>query len=196
MDHTAARKLLLGTALGDVFLYLLFRGEIPHRDYFFCRLSLVTILFLSLFEMDKRPTKRPDTKRFRSLFATLSTMEVLFTILIPWLIILEGILSFSKVQTAKNGHLLASHLFIFQTQIAGECIIEMAGEHRKWMIFPFTCIANLYRGVSIATWISRVMNEAEIESRDIILPTIAACLWLYSSFVFIPREWLPLLNKI
>ena len=120
-------------------------------------------------------------------------MEVVFTILVPWMIILEGILN--KYETKRNGHLLAAHLFIFQSQIAGECIIALAGERRRWLMFPFTCVVNSYRGVTIGTWIMRVMDEdsLEREPRDIILPVIAMALWIYSSFVFIPREcYLPL----
>ena len=106
--------------------------------------------------------------------------------------ILEGILN--KDETVRNGHLLAEHLFIFQAQIAGECIIALAGESRRWLIFPFTCVANTYRGVTLGTWLMRMMEEDEIQSRDVILPVMATGLWIYSSFVFIPREWYPLLK--
>lgn len=190
---TMSRKILLATTLGDMVLYFLFRGEIPHRDYVACRVGIGVILALTAFE-SKTKSNRPRTNRFRSIFAALSTMELFFTVLVPWLIILEGI--FNKSQTQKNGHLLASHLFIFQAQIAGECMITLTGENRKWLLFPFTCVANAYRAVSIGTWVMRVMDEDVLENRDIILPVIAGALWLYSSFVFIPREWFPLLKKL
>ncbi|KAL7473214.1 hypothetical protein ACHAXS_013630 [Conticribra weissflogii] len=192
LSPTFARKLLLATTCGDLLLYLLFRGDIPRRDYIACKVGLGLIISLTAFEMEKK-TERPKTKRFRSIFATLSAMEVIFTVLIPWLVILEGV--FNKAQTRKNGNLLASHLFIFQAQIAGECVIAMTGERRKWLIFPFTCMANAYRAVTIGTWIIRVMEEDTPESRDVILPAIAGCLWIYSSFVFIPFEWYPQLKK-
>jgi len=106
---------------------------------------------------------------------------------------MEGILN--QLENSKNGHLLAAHLFVFQTQIGIECIIQLAGERRKWIMFPFTVFANLYRGVTIATWIMRVVVEEVLEPRDVVLPIIALCLWLYSSFIFIPHEWYPLLKE-
>ena len=193
LSPTAARKLLLATTFGDILLYLLFRGEIPHRDYLVCRIGIILVILLTAFESEGK-AERPKTKRFRDAFAALSAMEIFFTILVPWMIILEGISN--RPQTKKNGHLLASHLFIFQTQIAGECIIALAGDHRKWLMFPFTCVANAYRAVTIGTWIMRVMDEDQLESRDIILPIITTALWVYSSFFFIPREWYPLLKKL
>eukprot|EP01083_Nonionella_stella_P191507 708754_1 len=193
LHPSRARKLLLGTISADLLLYILFRGEIPHRDYVMCRVGFVLTLLLTSFESPGERSKRLTSTRFRKIFATLSTMEVIFTILIPWLIILEGI--FNKTKTNRNGHLLASHLFVFQAQIAGECMIALAGERRNWLIFPFTCVVNAYRGVTIWTWITRVVNESQIGPRDVILPSIAMVLWIYSSFVFIPRVWYPQLTK-
>ena len=156
-----------------------------------CRVGIALILFLTSFESNKR-TQSIESKRFRKIFTTLSSFEVVFTIILPWLIILEGILNQHE---DKNGHLLAAHLFIFQTQVGLECIIQLAGERRKWIMFPFTVFANLYRGVTIATWIMRVMAEEEVlEPRDIVLPIVALCLWLYSTLIFIPHEWYPLLK--
>ena len=40
-----------------------------------------------------------------------------------------------------------------------------------------------------------VMNEDVIEPRDFILCWIATCLWIYSSFVFIPKVWYPVIAK-
>jgi hypothetical protein len=145
-----------------------------------------------MFE-SKESRPKLNSERFRNAFKALSTMEVIFSILIPWLIILEGILN--RSQTDKNGQLLASHLFIFQAQIAGECIIELAGTRRRWLMFPFTCLANAYRGITIVSWILRVVEQNTIEIRDVIIPMIAGSLWLYSTFVFIPREWYPLIKK-
>jgi len=171
---------------------LLYRREIPHRDYIMCRVGLILILLLTAHESNKR-TQSIISKRFRKIFTTLSSCEVVFTIILPWLIILEGILNQRVNQ--KNGHLLAAHLFVFQTQIGLECIIQLAGERRKWIMFPFTVFANLYRGVTIATWIMRVVAEEVLEPRDIVLPVTAICLWLYSTLIFIPYEWYPLLKE-
>lgn len=174
----------------DFVLVLFFRRGIPRRDFAACRGGLVLVLFLSAFESDE-PNKIPNTKRFRIIFTTLSTMEVLFTVFVPWLSILEHLIH----RTDMHGHLLASHLLIFQTQIALECVIIMSGEKRRWMLFPFTVFANSYRLLSILTWIKRTLNETNVESRDVFLPAIAFCLWIYSTFVFIPKEWYPLIKK-
>lgn len=173
---------------------LLFGNEIPHRDYVSCQIGLILILLLASFESTST-RKRLDSKRFRRVFVTLSTFEVIFTIVIPWLAILEGLLNRDSEEMRRNGHLLAAHLYIFQAQIAGECIIAMAGEHRRWLVFPFTCAANAYRGVTLITWIVRVLEEEALEARDVILPALATLLWLYSSFIFIPKLWYPLLKK-
>lgn len=154
--------------------------------------SPILIMVLASFESRERP-KNVRVERFRNIFNALSALEVVTTILIPWLIILEGL--FNKNETRRNGHLLAPHLFIFQAQIAGECMIMLYGERRKWMIFPFTCIANSYRGIVIGTWLLRLMNEDVLGSRDIVLSIIATGLWIYSSFVFIPRIWFPLVRS-
>ena len=173
----------------DLILVACFRQAIPRRDFAACRAGLFLVLFLTAFESDE-PYNRPQTKRFRTIFTTLSTLEVLFTILVPWLSILEHL-----IHRDMHGNLLASHLLIFQTQIALECIIILAGEKRKWMIFPFTILANWYRLFSIVTWMMRTLKETNLESRDVLLPVIAFCLWLYSTFVFIPYEWYPLIKK-
>jgi len=183
------RRLLFGTVCGDIILSILFRGEIPHRDYVMCCVGPILVTFFASFETKERP-KNVRTERFRNIFNILSALEVVVTILIPWLVILEGILN--KNETRRNGYLLAPHLFVFQAQIACECMIMLYGERRKWMIFPFTCVANAYRGVTIGTWMFRLLNEDVTRSRDIILPMIATGLWIYSSFVFIPKVWYPL----
>lgn len=192
LHPSKARKLLLGFTCGDLLLYLLFREEIPHRDYMMCRVGLILIIFFTTFESES-PKSSITLKRFRNIFNTLSTLEVVFVIFIPWMIILEGILNTNT--TKRNGHLLAAHLFVFQAQIAGECLIALTGERRRWLIFPTTIVANAYRGITLATWVKRVVEEDVVEFRDIILPAIATCLWIYSSFIFIPNEWYPLLKK-
>jgi hypothetical protein len=133
-----------------------------------------------------------QSKRFRVIFNTMSALDLLFTVVVPWLSILEHLI----YRTAIRGHLHlhASHLFISQTQIALECIIIMAGENRKWIIFPFTLLANCYRLISILTWIARALHDTNLESRDVFLPAMAFSIWIYSTFVFIPRVWYPLIK--
>jgi hypothetical protein len=186
LPNTYAR-ILSACLILDSILVLCFRQGIPRRDFAACRVGLLFVLSLSMFESNYNA---PNSKRFRVIFTTLSALEILFTVVVPWLSILEHLIH----RTAMHGHLLASHLLIFQTQIALECIIIMAGENRKWIIFPFTLLANCYRLISILTWIARTMNETNLESRDVFLPAMAFSLWIYSTFVFLPREWYPLIK--
>jgi hypothetical protein len=190
LPQTNYTRLLSVYIFLDLILVVCFRQAIPRRDFAACRVGLFLVLFLTAFESDE-PYKRPQSKRFRTIFTSLSTLEVLFTILVPWLSILEHLIH----RTNVHGNLLASHLLIFQTQIALECIIILAGDKRKWIIFPFTILANLYRFVSILTWITRAWSETNLEFREVVLPAITLFLWIYSSFVFIPYEWYPLIKK-
>ena len=41
--------------------------------------------------------------------------------------------------------LLVPHLFVFQAQIAVECLLKQAGYQHYF--FPWTCLANVYRGI-------------------------------------------------
>lgn len=189
MNKTKATTLLSACLILDSMLVLCFKQSIPRRDFAACRFGLLMVLSLSMFESND-PYNRPKSKRFRMIFTTLSTLEVLFTLLVPWLSILEHLIQ----RTPIHGHLLASHLLIFQTQIALECIITMAGEQRMWILFPFTLLANCYRFLSILTWILRTLNETNLDSRDVLLPAITFSLWMYSTFVFLPREWYPLIK--
>ena len=190
LPQTNYTRLLSVYIFLDLILVVCFRKAIPRRDFAACRVGLFLVLFLTAFESDE-PYKRPQSKRFRTIFTSLSTLEILFTILVPWLSILEHLIH----RTNVHGNLLASHLLIFQTQIVLECIIILAGDERKWIIFPFTILANLYRFVSILTWITRAWSETNLEFRDVVLPAITFYLWVYSTFVFIPYEWYPLIKK-
>ena len=105
-----ARKLLLGTTFGDLllckyqhFLFvtqasyvitnnqaltpfsdLLFRRDIPHRDYAMCRAGLVLlILFTTIESSNERP--QLTSKRFRRIFGALSLLEVVFTLALRYL---------------------------------------------------------------------------------------------------------------
>lgn len=192
MNKTKAKTLLSACLIMDSILVLCFAQSIPRRDFAACRFGLLIVLSLSMFASESNdPYKRPKGKRFRMKFNTLSTLEVFFTLLVPWLSILEHLIQ----RTPMHGHLLASHLLIFQTQIALECIIIMAGEQRKWILFPFTLLANCYRLSSLLTWIVRTFNETNLDSRDVLLPAIAFSLWVYSTFVFLPYEWYPLIKS-
>lgn len=139
------------------------------------------------------PAMRRDMDK---IFHVLSALEVITTILAPWGMILYERF-YSDNVTGKDSviYALASHLFIFQTQIASESIIMSGGAEQRWMLFPFTVLANVYRLVPLLTWLSRSGVTSGQPAWEHPLPIIGLVLWLFSSFYFIPFVWWPVLKK-
>lgn len=122
------------------------------------------------------------------MFGILTMSEVLMTIVAPWILILID---------SENGYLLAPHLFVFQSQIALEGIFFI-GEGNSLLIYIFTVIANLYRGLALATWASRTMageRDGSLPLSVTLLPRIAICLWICSN-LFILLEWYPCIRPL
>jgi hypothetical protein len=153
-------------------------------------------------------TPNPDMKRrLDKVFHTLSAIELLTTIIIPWAIILNqqffGRDSSLQAKEDSAIYILASHLFIFQTQIAVESLIAASGSQHHRMLFPFTIVANTYRLVPLLTWLSRSgykvgqqePNYWQQQQQQLLLPWIGIALWIFSSFYFIPFEWWPVLQN-
>lgn len=147
-------------------------------------------------------TPNPDMKRrLDKVFHTLSAIELLITIIIPWTMILHQQFygSGSSLQAKEDSaiYILASHLFIFQTQIVGESLIAAAGSQHRWMLFPFTIVANTYRLVPLLTWLSRSGYKPSTINNWLQhpLPWFGIALWIFSSFYFIPFEWWPVLQN-
>jgi hypothetical protein len=179
--------LVLFTTL-NVLLLSLHRNAVPKRDIFMCALGLVGLLIATRFKHERVVLDR--TKRYRILFTVLSSLEVIFTILLPWWLIYRDFL---------NGYLMAPHLFVFQAQIALESIIFMAGYNPHQLMFGYTVIANIYRALALTTWVSRTLADDMYNVRDhrlliTLLPGIAVCLWIFSN-LFIWFEWYPLLRS-
>ena len=110
---------------------------------------------------------------FRGQFIVLSSCEVLFTLVLPWMLLL---------QDGNRSISLVPHLLIFQGQILAELVLFMAG--RKEWVFGFTCVANAFRLQSILAGL-----HESVYPRSKALSIVALLLWLYSSFVFIPFVW-------
>lgn len=183
------KSLVLSTAL-NVLLLSRHRNAVPKRDIFMCALGLVGVLIATRSKRDRSVLDR--TRRFRILFNVLSSLEVNFTILLPWWLIYCDSL---------NGYLMAPHLFVFQAQIALESIIVISENYSPLLNFEYTVIANIYRALALTTWVSRTLaDDTSYDVRDdhrhliTMLPGIAVCLWIFSN-LFIWFEWYPLLRS-
>jgi hypothetical protein len=182
------------------------RVDIPDRDLTACKWALFgLILAFNMFAAHTPTLLYHKTQRFTRIFATLSLLEVAVTLILPWVLIAMNWWN-DDADNKRNLRLLVSHLFVFQAQIAFEALIMMGGNSKKWILFPYTCIANGYRGIPLAIWMSRVCSSnmfsqaemvvaAHLISIEFLLPFFAVLLWTFSSFVFIPFVWFPLLRK-
>jgi hypothetical protein len=208
---TAPATLLLSIFTGlDMALLALDHTAVPERDLLasFIGVAVLTKLFSWKRGHNSMIAPNPDMKRrLDKVFRTLSAIELLATIIIPWAMILhhEFFDRESSLQAKEDSaiYILASHLFIFQTQIAGESLIAVAGSQHRWMLFPFTIAANTYRLVPLLTWLSRSgfklgqhpSSNNIWQQQQHLLPLIGIALWIFSSFYFIPFEWWPLLQN-
>jgi len=165
---------------------------IPQRDVGAYFVGLTCLLALpKSFQQEK---KLVATKEFHQSFAILSTFEVLVTLVIPWILILREVVVGTKQDDDDDDKtfrfLLAPHLFVFQAQIALEALVTESTA----LMFWYTCVANSYRAIALATWMKRTLDtglSARL-SLGMILPVFAVLLWICSN-CFIVFVWYPLL---
>ena len=148
----------------------------------------------------KKPFLSTQPESFRRASSVLMQLEVIWTLILPWtLLILEN----NNFDLAHNknltvAHLVAPHLFFFQIQILLELAL-MVAHCDAWTIFLYTAVANAYRALPLGTGILRsffaVGSGNMVSATDwlivIVLPSVASCLWLYSTLIFLPLEWYP-----
>jgi hypothetical protein len=190
-----ANLFLVAFAGLDIALWALDHSAVPKRDLFASAvgLAILTECFNKRHHTKALSIPSPALKRrMDKVFHALSTVELLTTILIPWGLILQEQLYGNTLRQKESAiYILASHLFIFQTQIAGESLIASIGTKHHWMLFPFTAVTNTYRLVPLLTWLSR----AGVPAWEHPLPLIGLGLWAFSNLYFIPFEWWPVLQK-
>jgi hypothetical protein len=153
---------------------------VPKRDLLACVVGVIGCLLA--LNLKKEEFVLDRTWWFSTLFAMITMSEVFFTLILPWLHIFFG--------APVSGFLLGPHLFVFQAQIALEGLFM--GEGNSLLVYYFTVVANLWRGLALATWFSRT-NVDERDDLPLILkllPPIAICLWVCSN-LFICFEWYP-----
>jgi hypothetical protein len=217
---TTPATLLLSVFAGlDMALLALDHTAVPKRDLVASFIGLAVVVEVLSWKRGHSNTIAPSgtpnpamKRRLDKVFHTLSSIELLTTIIIPWAMILHqqffdnGDSSLEQKEDSAI-YILASHLFIFQTQIFGESVIAAAGLPYRWMLFPFTIVANTYRLVPLLTWLSRSgynvgqqvqppsTNNNWLMQQQHPLPWIGLALWIFSSFYFIPFEWWPVLQN-
>lgn len=122
------------------------------------------------------------TPAFNRAFRLLSLCEVIFTLVLPWILLLR------RKSFHQHEDILVPHMLIFQGQIFSELVLFLT-RRRQWL-FLFTCGANICRLGSILFWIQQATQPV-----DQILSLVAILLWLYGSLVFIPFVWFPCLSR-
>jgi len=195
------------------------RNEIPTRDVVASALVVLSAYAVLVLEelyfhhpRTKSAIAKPTTPAYRRDVNALMLSEVVFDLVVPWILLsknaafwhrkLDHLLE-SETGGEGDGHnvlgyLLVPHLFFFQAQIVGELMFYVAG--RGSLVFPYTCMANAYRFFPLGTCIRRsyaaFRNASILDPFHwlvvVLLPSIIAMLWVYSSFVFVPLEWYPL----
>lgn len=187
--------------------------EIPQRDVATSMLlmasSLASVVSALLFGEQRRTVDKTSHRRsdsFLRVSSQLMQWEVLFTIVVPWFLlkcsgVLRHQLHFIPDRDNAIDHLLVPHLYFFHAQIVGEAILMVS--HQDSLVFPYTCLANAFRAFPLATWFQRaVLASQEIQQYNPFhwllvagLPLVATILWLYSSFVFLPLKWYPVVQQ-
>lgn len=193
------------------------QAYIPGRDVIASELFAVTVglavIGVRISGGNKPVVKKqshssPQFASFQSHSNKLMQLEVIWTLLIPWvLLFVNKMYEFHYQKGGSNGdeahddlnvaYLVSPHLFFFQVQIILEIVLMVS--HCDSIIFPYTAAANAYRALPLYTWIMRsllTVPDMPLFSAAhwftvVLLPCIATCLWLYSSFIFLPLEWYP-----
>jgi hypothetical protein len=199
LRHLKEHMILGGFALLNLPLLGVSQAEIPKQDIVACALGLMALLTMPRMIPHDSHTTLVPSKSFHKTFAVLSSCEVLFLIAIPWILIILEILGWSNSDEKANSaqYLLAPHLFVFQSQIALEALAMKDG---AWVLFIYTCVANTYRYLALATGLERAGSSGEVGSlpgfgRGVMLPmhlllVLSLVLWVASN-AFILLRWYP-----
>jgi hypothetical protein len=198
------------------------RNEIPRRDvyaslFLFAWSAVASAISAAIKrttsdtttkQQQKPPTKTSTETAQRPVEFTrtsnqLMQYEVLLTLLVPWIVLRASKWVQHNWQLPEGlvEHLLVPHLYFFQSQIAAEAIL--LATRQDALLFPYTCVANALRALPLATWILRSLVATQTMFHVynpfhwvlvVLLPAAAAALWLYSSLIFIPLHWYPVLH--
>jgi len=202
---------------------VLFPNAVPKRDLVAAAVGTALIIFVRASKYEEGQarltvTTLERTKLYSIFLQVLSLNEVVATLIIPWFMLIREALSSARddgngsSSSAAMAYLLAPHLFVFQQQIGLEGVImRLKDESRRTLgMFRYTCVANTYRGLAIATWVSRtrktrvadeILGAASTSTTTTssitallirYLPVYAAFLWFCSN-AFVAFIWYPCL---
>jgi NAD(P)-dependent dehydrogenase (short-subunit alcohol dehydrogenase family) len=171
------------------------RSAVPARDAAFGAVAALSVAAAWLAGPPAEPraalVKSPLFKRLGHVVAL---AELVVFLVVPWVLIIW------VRDTDMFAHVLASHLFIVQVQIALEPVLIAI----DWpeALFWYITATNAYRGVGIATSIARYLearggpgglNQAEARFMDVYM-ILAFLVWLGTD-VFLVVFWRPALRK-
>ena len=185
--------------------------EIPTRDvatsFILMASSLLAVVsgLVTQAADGKKTTPSPRQESFQRVSNKLMNLEILFTLVLPWLLLKSSSFIQHQLQLVPETdriieYLLVPHLYFFQAQIVGESMLFVS--HRNELVFPYTCVANALRAFPLATWIQRaivVLHQIQLFNPFhwllvAGLPMAASVLWLYSSLILIPLKWYPVIR--
>jgi hypothetical protein len=204
LRHLKENMILGVFSLLNLLLLGVSRVAIPKRDIAACMLGLTALLTLPrMIPHDSHATLVPS-RTFHNRFVVLSACEVLLLIVIPWILIFVEALGGRNTTDEKANsaqYLLAPHLFVFQSQIALEGLAMNDG---AWVLFMYTCVANTYRYLALATGLERAGIMGDVYNlpgviRGAMPPihlllVLSLVLWVASN-AFILLTWYPQLIR-
>jgi len=200
MNRRLSAVFLISNLL-NILLFAIFPKAIHRHDIALSLIGSVFVFAIVAYKL-KRLRQQQDVHLNRSeKFLKLSQMFefslVIATLVLPWWAIIRESLLGERGNVVY--YMLSPHLFLFQAQIALECIILMLPEGvRDGLLFRYTVAANCYRGIAIYRWTAKrfwlFLDEADADILLTILPCLAVGLWVCSN-LFSALIWYPLLNR-
>jgi hypothetical protein len=175
----------------DVVFWWLWADAIPRRDKVASLMALLGILVLQ--QVDHSRLQFIRTKRSMKIFAIVVLTDVIVSILLPWILIVLDLWTDSDQSKpiTSTGYIMASHLFVFQSQIAMEELLKLLHENAKHL-FWYTVTANAYRVWALAESLSRTWAVWEhISIIQKMLPLLSILLWVGTNS-FLAFVWYPL----
>ena len=189
---TKSTAIVVVFAILNAALYL-HSDAVPLRDVF----ASITAFALVVITADSRIHRQVNfvkSNDFKKYFPIVSVSELITFLIVPWvlLIIFRGTDSWQSV--------ISPHLYSIQTQVGLEQILVSRKRHGA--SFRFIVASNIYRGIALATGISRYMairNELIASSARMVMfmniYTALSVLVYIMSNCAIAFLWYPLLEK-
>jgi hypothetical protein len=192
------------------------QANIPVRDLIASALLAVAVGLLIAgvritgvvsHDVKKQASPPAPPESFQRSSKRLMQLEVIWTLFVPWILLfLDKMYDFHLLEDPHEkltvAYLVTPHLFFFQVQIILEAVLVVA--KCQSFLFLYTAAANAYRALPLGTCILRslltLVTMPLYSANDwfvvVVLPCVATCLWLYSSLIFLPLEWYPVVSNV